>query len=80
MEALDQRERKCWGRVMGLLEAQQHLLKSGTEEKATQGAQHNESRPQSGVNVQVTDIAPSHTLLPEQRVLCWETNRVTSGA
>lgn len=36
---------------MRLLQAQQHLLKSRTEEKATQRAQQSESRPQSEVNV-----------------------------
>lgn len=36
---------------MGLLEAQQYLLKSMREEKATQGAQQSEPRPQSEVNV-----------------------------
>lgn len=42
--ALDPGERKCWERVTGLLEVQQHLLKSRTEEKVTQGAQKSESR------------------------------------
>ena len=30
--------------------------------------------PNIGWMWQVIDTAPSHTLLPEQRVLCWETN------
>ena len=56
MEALDQCEPKCWGRVMGQLEAQRHLLKSRTEEKATQGARVSQD-PKMGVNVQVTEAA-----------------------
>ena len=39
---------------MGLLEAQQHLLKSRTEEKATQGARVSQD-PKVGVNVEVTE-------------------------
>ena len=38
---------KCWERVMGLLEAQKHLLKSRTEEKSIQEAEQREPRPQS---------------------------------
>ena len=43
-EALDPGELKCWERVTGLLEVQQHLLKSRTEEKVTQGAKESEPR------------------------------------
>lgn len=40
--------KKCWERVIGLLEAQKHLLKSRTEEKAIQEAeQQSEPRSQS---------------------------------
>ena len=43
MEALDQGKQKCWENT-GLMEVQEHLLKSKTEEKVTQGAQMSEPR------------------------------------
>jgi len=39
METPDQYQQKCWERVMGLLEAQKHLLKSRTEGKSIQEAE-----------------------------------------
>lgn len=44
MEALDQGKQKCWETVMGLVEVEEHLLKSKTEEKVTHGAQTSEPR------------------------------------
>ena len=66
MEALDQSEQKCWERVMGLLQAQQHLVKSRTEEKATQrGSAEWANLPKWGWTWQVTcDLSHSETTPP----------------
>lgn len=66
MEALNQSEQKCWERVMGLLQAQQHLVKSRTEEKATQrGSTEWAKIPKWGWTWHVTcDLSHSETTSP----------------
>ena len=59
---------------MGLLEAQQHLLKSRTEEKATQEAGQSEPSLKVGMNVaghRDRPFPPPHpNPMPERRVMC----------
>jgi len=63
---------------MGLLEAQQYLLKL-MKEKATQEAQQSEPRLQSGGDCGSHRDNLTTSLLP-QLSECWETNRMASGA
>ena len=53
---------------MGLLEAQQHLLKARTDEKATQGAHKSEPKP--GMNVTGHTDNPSSPLPRQSGASC----------
>ena len=62
---------------MRRLQAQQHLLKSRTEEKAIQEAEHSEPRPQSGDEYGKSQTSPFPPPHPSPHLL---RNREASGA